>query len=573
MRKILVSILMFCISAFGFNSAHAQTSLNFQLRNLLGGLSHAPGGYNAPFLFDLALHMTDSSFWVPICNDTSSSDNWWEMYFESVNMQYVTGALPDEETLRQAAMDRITKDTIPIGIFDFEYNQYIPQAFDSLNNGVWFNWTDDTITDNTFRFSSPFALNTTHTPPDYLFSVFAEAPLTFSAKFRNVTFMLDPQFIFFNSSFDRGILSAPAQKMYIDFGDGAGWRLVDPTVTTFFSITYPDKGFYYIKCQVIDDGNHLIRLSQSRFLIENNEIERAPDQWLFSPGIKAGVYFGCHHDSIRKPVIYLEGIDINENRHVPEIYTEMIQEPGMVMLKDFGYDFIVVDWQNSRIDLEQNAQNVIGLIQKLQNTVPGTEPYVVIGESMGGVIARFALTKMETSLYVNGDGSGTNPPHPKSHSTRLFISIDAPHQGAYVPLAAQYAAKYYYEQLPVQMFQDLLWAAKAHTDGMYFVQNVLLSKAVKQLLVEHAYNSNGPMTDRTDFMNDLVALNPASGGYPVHCKKVALCNGLIDSARQVGFHNRILQPGDKYVDGSMSVKEKFLGLFKTELLDRPVYSL
>src|SRR5690606_13123572 len=56
------------------------------------------------------------------------------------------------------------------------------------------------------------------------------------------------------------------------------------------------------------------------------------------------------------------------------------------------------------------------------------QPNVVLGQSMGGVIARWALRDMEDK--------GQN------HQTRLFISYDAPHQGANVPQGYQHLARH-----------------------------------------------------------------------------------------------------------------------------------
>ena len=53
---------------------------------------------------------------------------------------------------------------------------------------------------------------------------------------------------------------------------------------------------------------------------------------------------------------------------------------------------------------------------------------VVVGESMGGLIARYALRTMEED---NED-----------HDTRLYVSLDSPHRGANIPLGVQYGARH-----------------------------------------------------------------------------------------------------------------------------------
>jgi len=58
---------------------------------------------------------------------------------------------------------------------------------------------------------------------------------------------------------------------------------------------------------------------------------------------------------------------------------------------------------------------------------------VVLGMSMGGLVARYALRDMEVRRAAN--------PSLPAHDTRLYISHEAPHQGANVPLGFQYMVK------------------------------------------------------------------------------------------------------------------------------------
>lgn len=90
------------------------------------------------------------------------------------------------------------------------------------------------------------------------------------------------------------------------------------------------------------------------------------------------------------------------------------------------YDIIYVDWKHSGDFIERNAlllEKIIGLV----NAQSGNKPVVVLGQSMGGLVARWALRDMENK--------GIN------HYVRMFISDDAPQLGANVPLALQYASR------------------------------------------------------------------------------------------------------------------------------------
>ena len=90
---------------------------------------------------------------------------------------------------------------------------------------------------------------------------------------------------------------------------------------------------------------------------------------------------------------------------------------------DQDYDIIYVNWDSPRAHLQLNAyvlEEVISWVNREKE--PGAEQNVVLGQSMGGLIARYALTEMEDA-------------HDLDHDTRLYISHDAPHQGLIFPWA------------------------------------------------------------------------------------------------------------------------------------------
>jgi len=92
-----------------------------------------------------------------------------------------------------------------------------------------------------------------------------------------------------------------------------------------------------------------------------------------------------------------------QNRDANQIYTEMLENQKIAELKNQGYNFVVVDWKNSRIDIRFNALYVVKLIEKLKCMMDDKDnhQFVIIGESMGGIVARYALTYMETDFYQN----------------------------------------------------------------------------------------------------------------------------------------------------------------------------
>ena len=96
------------------------------------------------------------------------------------------------------------------------------------------------------------------------------------------------------------------------------------------------------------------------------------------------------------------------------------------------YDIIYVDWKNGTDYMQRNAyllETIIQWVNANKQPLGGVmQPNVVLGQSMGGVIARYALKDMENNSI--------------NHNTRLYISDDAPHQGANVPEGYQHLARH-----------------------------------------------------------------------------------------------------------------------------------
>ena len=93
------------------------------------------------------------------------------------------------------------------------------------------------------------------------------------------------------------------------------------------------------------------------------------------------------------------------------------------------YDLIYVDWVRGMADMRTNSrvlEEVIKWVNDQKVLSGSTQPNVLLGQSMGGVIGRYTLARMEKEF--------------KPHNVRLFIAHDSPMQGANTPLAFQHFA-------------------------------------------------------------------------------------------------------------------------------------
>lgn len=140
--------------------------------------------------------------------------------------------------------------------------------------------------------------------------------------------------------------------------------------------------------------------------------------------IVEGIDFGTAHESIRNGDFGWRQLWGEDVENYP-----MMSNGGLMMemLHEKGYDVIFVDFDNGSDDIKKNALVVMTLLQKIQQQNP-KYPTKALGASMGGVVVRIALKLMEN----------WNIPHCTSH----YFSLDAPHQGANIPLGYQALMQY-----------------------------------------------------------------------------------------------------------------------------------
>lgn len=116
-----------------------------------------------------------------------------------------------------------------------------------------------------------------------------------------------------------------------------------------------------------------------------------------------------------KPIIFVEGYDPkNENG-----YDKYYYDKGLKDLVLSGRDLFIIKFQENAESMDSNAQILENIILEINAAKKGNIPAVVIGYSMGGIIARKALKDMEVKKI--------------NHNTSLYISLDSPHLGANLP--------------------------------------------------------------------------------------------------------------------------------------------
>ncbi len=324
------------------------------------------------------------------------------------------------------------------------------------------------------------------TSPYEIHDAFAIAPTTGNLQGNNHIFRMRSDLFLRNTT--KAISSLQA-----DFGDGLGFRTInigsdvsvtynsDSVKTLIFKLTYADG-------QVLQ-SRALVNLSGTTATCNNCRYYSPPAPIAFpSASINFPVpisQMGTAHVTVAtagtdgkldKPIVIVEGFDpLNQFNYYGFLYNKQalalpinIDYSGETLgqlLEANNYDLIFVDFDNGSDDIKRNAyllENIIAWVNQQTTAVGSTQKNVVIGVSMGGLVARYALRDMELR--------NTN------HNTRLYCSVDSPHQGANVPLGFQAIVRYLADFS--FFFVKLSDSSPQLTQGV----NVLNSPAATQML-------------------------------------------------------------------------------------------
>lgn len=242
--------------------------------------------------------------------------------------------------------------------------------------------------------------------------------------------------------------------------------------------------------------------------------ERVPDETWHLPGERAhgtaAVYYGNGRTHLEKPFLFADGFNYGPS-DLPALFNHFNApyesgRPGFFdQLQARGYDIVLIGFDERHTRIQHNADVAIQAILRAIAERVGDEPLTVGGVSMGGIITRYALAKLERDRV--------------DHQTNTYLSWDSPHNGAWIPLILQQMA-YFFEKLT---------PAKP---GQPSQADLIRSEAAQQLLwawVPDAKYSGEVATAselRTDFVRELADL----GDFPQRPRLLGVANGRGDGA-------------------------------------------
>lgn len=451
-------------------------------------------------------------------NTNSVSAVYFKQVYHELQRADFLERLPKFEFLKLKASQGFAKNQVPLSVLICDFESLKKDA--ASDNNVFLN------ANNQLESKANTAIFDIH-------QVALAAPLLSATNTNEVEFVLADELVFNTTS--NTILSIEA-----NFYDNKGWRKV--VVNQSLKIAFLAYGEQKIDFKITLSNGQIINQTASFSTINN----KSPNDTNTVSAITATIPYQGYDETqgflgqaeydvfldnvngvLDKPIFLLDAFDPGDTRNIPAIYALLnYGTAGQNLadeLRNQGFDIIILNFPtytrpsdsvvvDGGVDyIQRNAMVFVELINQINAQKVGVEKNVVVGPSMGGLIARYALRYME----MNG----------MTHDTRLSISVDTPHLGANVPLGFQH------------LFNYMAYGDVANTAMQPLVDGLLKSPASKEMMIDHflahldgtnAYTFNttanltpvGAPNFRNAFQTELNTI-----GFPQTVRNVAIANG------------------------------------------------
>lgn len=290
-----------------------------------------------------------------------------------------------------------------------------------------------------------------------------------------------------------------------------------------FLVLTAQLSFSQIRFQNIPEGAQYPERNITQTLTANIDFQGYDEtQSYFGQG-EYEIFLDNYNGVLNKPIIVLDGFDPRDSRGIGDIYAGLSfgGQNFANILRDEGFDIVILNApvytsDGKLIDggadyIQRNAMVLIALIQQLNADKVGENELVILGPSMGGLIARYALAYMEENNLET--------------ETRLYISFDSPHRGANIPISLQYLINYFASSPTI-----------AEPSAQQIVDQVLNSPAAKEMLVDH-FSSH--ILEGSTYLQDPTKLLPEGAlgfrnefqaelddlGFPSNTRNITMING------------------------------------------------
>ncbi|MFJ8441368.1 esterase/lipase family protein [Kitasatospora griseola] len=238
------------------------------------------------------------------------------------------------------------------------------------------------------------------------------------------------------------------------------------------------------------------------------------EKWPLPYG-EAWVFRGEGNDEIIRPVLMADGFNVGKSELDKFAQGLDADFPLLSTLRAQQRDVILIGFDERSASITVNADTVIAAIHRTLAQRIGNARLTVGGFSMGGLVTRYALAKLENDERID-------------HETGLYLSFDSPHRGASVPVG-------------IQAFAHLIPFPNKFAKQMN-------SPAARQLLWQHydpATKEIGVAPERTAFLAELERV----GNWPRMPRLIGVANGRGDG---IGLPE--VKPGDVALELKKSYK-------------------
>lgn len=353
--------------------------------------------------------------------------------------------------------------------------------------------------------------------------IFAVAPLISEVGHRKVKMVLDKRFILTNR--------ASVPNFYaITINDE---KPFEREVGRVFAFELPKEQRKF-RITVSVGQQSLGGLQTSRFFITSTLVPAYDLTWIpschpvSSEGddvwIRPYVFFGANHVSgtsapeIQNPFVILGGYDQELFGNYSRMYDALTRlAPGTDLVAQLrrNFDVVLLEYSDVGVSLQLNAQALACVIRDINVRNHNRDGIMFVGISMGGLISRMTFAGMENNAI---------PDIRADHNVKFWATIDAPHQGAHIPLGLQLLA-HKFRFLPGEEIEK--------------TNQLLDSRAAKEMLIEHyeslgpsLNHSPGPAPERTSFLQVLESW----GSFPQKIDTtVAFASGSLSYLSRLGI--------------------------------------
>jgi hypothetical protein len=208
------------------------------------------------------------------------------------------------------------------------------------------------------------------------------------------------------------------------------------------------------------------------------------------------------HTALTRPVLVVEGFDLDNSMDWDELYTLLNQEALVESLLARGQDAVVLDFTDATDYIQRNAFVFTELLDRVEDAIEPGAPVPVVGASMGGLVARYGLAWLEANALP--------------HRVNTFISFDSPQRGANIPLGLQHWIEFF--------------APQSASAAVF--RGILESPAARQMLAYHFASTVDSTAAADPLRATLQAELAGLGGYPSQPRRVAFANGAGDGTGQ-----------------------------------------